>query len=50
MRGSVGAGMLIAGLVGHDVLEWRPQYIGATMHLAPVLAPSHGALSLVVSW
>lgn len=43
---AVGVGMLIAGLVGHDVMEWRPRYLGATMRVVPKL----GALSLAVNW
>lgn len=47
---AVGAGMLIAGLVGHDVMEWRPRYLGATVRVVPAVAPTLGALSLAVTW
>jgi hypothetical protein len=47
---AVGADMLIAGLVGHDVVEWRPRYLGARVNVVPVFAPKLGALSLNVTW
>ena len=42
--------MLIAGTVGHNVLEWRPRYHGAAVHIVPTIAPKVGAVSLAVTW
>ena len=47
---AVGAGTLIAGLVGHDVMEWRPRDLGATLCIVPAVAPRQGAVSLAVTW
>jgi hypothetical protein len=47
---AAGVGMLIAGLVGHDVMEWRPRYVDATVRVVPAVAPDLGAVSLAATW
>jgi hypothetical protein len=46
---AVGAGLLIAGLVGHDVLEGRLPG-GARVNVAPAFTGQLGAVSLNVGW
>ena len=47
---AAGAAMLIAGMVGHDVVEWRPAPEGPRVRVLPAITPELGALSLDVSW
>ena len=47
---AAGAVMLIVGLVGHDVVEWRPVPEGPRVRVVPAVTPQSGALSLDVSW
>jgi hypothetical protein len=47
---ALGAAMLVAGSLGHDVLEWRPRDSAARASIVPTLTRGLGALSLNVSW
>jgi len=47
---AAGAAMLVAGFVGHDVVEWRPVPEGPRVRVVPAVTPQSGALSLDVSW
>jgi hypothetical protein len=45
-----GLAMLVVGVIGHDVLEWRPQNGRPRVSLVPAFNGKLGALSLNVSW
>jgi hypothetical protein len=47
---AAGVAMLVVGIRGHDVPEWRPLDGGPRVTIVPTLTPSSGALSLDVSW
>jgi hypothetical protein len=47
---AAGLAMLVAGVVGHDAIEWRPQNGRPVVSLVPTLTGTIGALALNVSW
>ena len=47
---AAGVAMLTAGVLGHDVVEWRPYDAGPRVNVVPLLGPRSGALSLSATW
>jgi hypothetical protein len=47
---AAGLAMLIVGLVGHDVMEYRVAKNGPALHLGPLLARDANGLTLTARW
>jgi hypothetical protein len=47
---AAGAAMLIVGLVGHDVMEYRYARSGPSLQLAPLFARNASGMALTARW